>query len=369
MKVHLLAAAWILCSAASGTALEFDNPHLRRQSTEPAPFSTYDDLAYNAGLSPFDYICTTTGCVNEGKKRNADYGAQAKELSPPYKSMLALPRSELLDELQHDPQARLTARLFVQSATKYAYAFLAEKEIANFDESRVRKFAVRSGKYLFRTIEVNIPPLVPSGLAICKSRPNKRGQGLPQSCVLIAIFRGNERLYRAVIAKIQPNQNNPFVTSAYADVVRPNPNPVPRNELDEHSSTESWRFQTFMEGVKFNKACFRRWSRALYDELATDKRLLFSKDWFELKRTDRSLRVEGETPQRVSPSDDTLWEMLYAAITIENASSDSLSMGVSLVGSISKDRSPGKAAPPSLYQHYYEGIVAVVRRSHEAACN
>ncbi|WP_157783721.1 hypothetical protein [Bradyrhizobium liaoningense] len=366
MRVQLLAAVWVLCSATGAAAFEFDNPQLRRQTAQPDPFSMYNDLAYNAGLSPFDYLCTTTDCVNEGRKRAIDYGGQAKEFSPPYRSMLALPRSELLGELQNDREARLTSMLFVKSATKYAYAFLPGNEIANFDESKVHKFALRSGEYLFRTTEVSIPPLVPRGLAICKSRPNKRGKGLPHSCVLVAIFHGNERLYRAVIAQIQPNGVNPFITSAYADAVRPRA--ASRSELDELTSTDSWRMRKDI-GVEFNGACFRRWSRALYDELAADKRLLFSKDWFELKPGDRSFRIEGETQERISPAKNTHWEKVYADITIENASQDSLSTGVGLVVSISPYHPADKAAPPSFYQHYYEGIIAAVRRSHEAACN
>jgi hypothetical protein len=362
MRTQAIAALLVICSAITAAALELDNPPLRLQRAEHSPLSTGDDFAYEAGLSPFDYLCTSMDCVLEGRQRNGEYAARSRDFAPPYKPMLGLPRPELLSELRKDRDVRLTSMLFVQSATKYAYAFLPEEEIANLNASKILTFSLRSGEYLFHTIAVSIPRLVPRGLAICKSHLNKNGPGLPHTCVLVAILNENKPLYRAVVAQLRPGNDNPFIAAAYANVARP-------NELDAESSTPTWGFKKTLDELGLNGACFGTWSRALYDELARDKGLLFSKNWFELKTTSRSIRIQGETPQRISPADDTLWETLYADITIENASQGSLSMEVSLVGSISKDRSPGKAAPASLYQHYYEEILAAVMRSHRATCS
>ena len=261
--------------------------------------------------------------------------------------------------MESDGLTSLTERLTVSTRSDYAYAFLPENKVLGVDKSIFNNFSLRSDAFLFQAVPITVPPIVPRGWAICKSKPTKNGNGIPTSCVVTLISNENGDLYRVVIARRRSGDSNPFVTEAYAD--------RQVSERDMSSSTPAWRFGT-TAGLKADRACLRVWPRALFDQLASDKRLLFAKDWFELKSDRKEIRVRGETKERISPMDSTLWETLGVDITIEPLEERTIRLDVSLYGYVSKDRSVSRKAPDSLYQYYYEGISDVVKRSHAAVC-
>jgi len=355
----------------AGPVFQFAGPvHFKIHTDIPTPAA---DIYYAAGLSPFSYMCTSIQCVDEGNHRNSDSGSRSDRgngylaFSPPYKPIVALNHNDILAELAKDRMVFIDSNNSVHLQTKYAYAFLPKQYIGNVHEKKYSHFIVRSGHYLYRTVAVAVSPDVERGLAICKIRLGKHGAGYPFSCVLIAMFDGNEYLYRAIVAQVNTFGADPFTISAFSNVKHASNEDNPGSELDRTSSTPSWRIAA-SPGLHVDDACLRRWPIVLANELANDKDVRLSKDYFDVALEGHSIIVDGESGLRKSPMNSDKWERLGVRFKLIIHAEIIDDVDVILWGGIGAQQDPLVYPSPDFFEFYYEKIMTDILKSHANVC-
>jgi len=311
-------------------------------------------------IAPFNNLCISIGCIDKAIAKSATHEGSVRHqyFNRPYPPLTNLGPTEVVSELR-----RTTA--WTKTDDEYIQAFVPAEYVQALNERSYSDFRLLLGDYLYSTWEVRIPPHVPDGLAICKSRARPAGAagvGIPTNCGLVAIFREKERLYRVLIAKRNPKGSEASADRdpAFGEIHLP-------DEMNLESSRSQWNSPP-TTNLSIRRSCFKRFGETLFEKMVADPQMLLPRQEFRLRTSLESIRISGTIPERESLVDNTFWEFLGVDITLDREKGDEYRPEITLFGYIGKQRGASHPADDAYYTVYFHRIVKLLQETPSGAC-